>query len=150
MTIGGGAEPISSVTLFSQYLILSKHSLPIEYPTNIWQVSLQLICSDTHQIGIWFKESTRYFNSLRPRQNGHHFQTTFSNVISWMKMYEFPLRFHWSLFPRVDFNNIPALGQIMAWRRPGDKPLSEPMMVSLLTHRCATRPQWVNKIKNSP
>ena len=29
--------------------------------------------------------------------------------------------------------------------RPGDKPLSEPMMVSLLTHICVTRPQWVNK-----
>ena len=31
----------------------------------------------------------------------------------------------------------------MAWRRPGDKPLSEPMMVSLLTHICVTRPQRV-------
>ena len=31
----------------------------------------------------------------------------------------------------------------MAWRRPGDKPLSEPMMVSSLTHICVTRPQWV-------
>ena len=31
----------------------------------------------------------------------------------------------------------------MAWRRPGDKPLSEPMMVCLLTHICVTRPQWV-------
>ena len=30
-------------------------------------------------------------------------------------------------------NNILALVQIMAWRRPGDKPLSEPMMVKLLT-----------------
>ena len=29
----------------------------------------------------------------------------------------------------------------MAWRRPGDKPLSEPMMVSLLKHICVTRPQ---------
>ena len=26
-------------------------------------------------------------------------------------------------------NNIPALVQIMAWRRSGDKPLYEPMMV---------------------
>ena len=34
----------------------------------------------------------------------------------------------------------------MAWRRPGDKPLSELMMVSLLTHICATRPQWVNSV----
>ena len=31
----------------------------------------------------------------------------------------------------------------MAWRRPGDKPLSEPMMVRLLTHICVTRPQCV-------
>ena len=41
-------------------------------------------------------------------------------------------------------NNIPALFQIMAWRRPGDTPLSEPMLVSLLTHICVTQPQWVN------
>ena len=32
----------------------------------------------------------------------------------------------------------------MAWRQPGDKPLSEPMMVRLLTHICVSRPQWVN------
>ena len=31
---------------------------------------------------------------------------------------------------KVWINNIPALVQIMAWRRPGDKQLSEPMMVS--------------------
>ena len=31
----------------------------------------------------------------------------------------------------------------MAWRRPGDKPLSEPMVISLLTHICVTLPQWV-------
>ena len=32
----------------------------------------------------------------------------------------------------------------MAWCQPGDKPLSEPMMVRLPTHICITRPQWVN------
>ena len=26
-------------------------------------------------------------------------------------------------------NKIPALVQIMGWRRPGDKPLSEPMLI---------------------
>ena len=29
-------------------------------------------------------------------------------------------------------NNIPALVQIMAWHRSGDKPLSEPMVVRSL------------------
>ena len=45
--------------------------------------------------------------------------------------------------PKGQIDNIPSLFQIMAWRRPGDKPLSETMMVSLLTHICVTRPQWV-------
>ena len=67
-------------------------------------------------------------------------QTTFSSAFSWMKMFEFRLKFHWPLFLRV---NIPTLVQVMAWCRPGDKPLSEPMMVSLSTHICVTRPQWV-------
>ena len=66
-------------------------------------------------------------------------QTTFSNVFSWMKTYEFRLRFHWHSFW---IHNIPSLVQIMAWRRPGDKPLSEPMMVNLLMHRCVTWPHW--------
>ena len=30
-------------------------------------------------------------------------QRTFSNAFSWMKMFEFQLKFHWSLFPRVQF-----------------------------------------------
>ena len=51
----------------------------------------------------------------------------------------------------VRINNIPALARIMAWRRPGDKPLSEPMIVNLLTHICITRPQWVMfSYKNTP
>ena len=41
-------------------------------------------------------------------------------------------------------NNIPALVQITAWRRPGDKPLSEPMLFNLLTNICVTRSLWVN------
>ena len=37
----------------------------------------------------------------------------------------------------------------MAWRRPGDKPLSEPMMVSLPMHICVTQPQWVMDSTNT-
>ena len=46
--------------------------------------------------------------------------------------------------PKGQINNIPALVQMMAWRPPGDKPLSESMMVSLPTHICITQSQWVN------
>ena len=38
-------------------------------------------------------------------------------------------------------NNILSLVQIIACRRSGDKPLSEPIMENLLTHICVTRPR---------
>ena len=36
--------------------------------------------------------------------------------------------------PKSVINNISALASTMAWHQPGDKALSEPMLVSLLTH----------------
>ena len=45
--------------------------------------------------------------------------------------------------PKTLLRNITALVQIMAWRRPGDKPLSEPMMVRSPTHTCVPRSPWV-------
>ena len=59
-------------------------------------------------------------------------QTLFWNAFSWMKMWEFV--FSLKFVPKGSINNIPSLVQVMAWRRPGDKPLSEPTLVSLLTH----------------
>ena len=83
-------------------------------------------------------------NTLRPRQNGRHFpddifKSIFLNENVWISI-EISLKF----VPRGEINNIPALVQKIAWCRPGDKPLSEPMMVRLPTHICVTRPQWVN------
>ena len=82
-------------------------------------------------------------NPLRPRQNGRHFaddifKRIFLNENIWISL-KISLKF----VPKVPINNIPALVQIMAWRRPGAKPLSEPMMVNSLTHICVARPQWV-------
>ena len=41
--------------------------------------------------------------------------------------------------PKGPINNIPTFIKIMAWRRPGDKPLFKPMMASLPTHICVAR-----------
>ena len=60
-------------------------------------------------------------------------QTTFSIWIS--------IKISPKFVPKGPINNIRALVQIMAWRRPGDKPLSEPIVVRSLTHICVTRPQ---------
>ena len=66
------------------------------------------------------------------------FKCIFLNENGWI-----PIKISLKFVPKGPINNIPALVQIMAWRRPGDKPLSEPMMVRSLTHICVTRPQWV-------
>ena len=85
------------------------------------------------------------FNTLRPRQNGRHFaDDTFSRIFV-NKNVRISIKFSLKFVTKGPINNIPALVQIMAWRRPGDKPLSEPVMVSLLTHIYVTRPQWVNE-----
>ena len=82
-------------------------------------------------------------NSLRPRPNRRHFADDIFKCISLIENASIPIKFSLKYVPRGPINNIPALVQIMAWRRPGDKPLSEPMMDSLPTHICVTRPQWV-------
>ena len=73
-------------------------------------------------------------------------QTTFSNAFSWMKSLLIPIKISLQFVPKGPINNIPSLVQTMAWPHPGDKPLSEPMMVRLPTHVCVTRPQWVNVV----
>ena len=84
-----------------------------------------------------------YFNTLRLRQNGRHFTGDIFKCIFLKENVWIPIKISLKFVPKGPINNIPALVQIMAWRRPGDKPLYEPMMVCLLTHICVTRPQWV-------
>ena len=95
------------------------------------------------QIGI--DDITTALNTLGPRQNGRHFAYDIFKRICVNKNIWIPIKISLKFVPKGSINSIPALVQIMAWRRPGDKPLSESMMASLLTHICVTRPQWVNR-----
>ena len=113
-----------------------------------------------HIIGLLWGESTdhrmwviweammlmwHYFNTLRLRRNGRHFADGIFKYIFLNENVWIPIKISIKFVPKGPINNIPALVQIMAWRRPGNKPLSEPMMVGLTTHICVTQPQWVNK-----
>ena len=82
-------------------------------------------------------------NTLRPRQNRRYFADDIFKCISLNENVWIAINISLNFVPKGLINHIPALVQIMAWRRPGDKPLSEPMMISLPTHICVTRPQWV-------
>ena len=79
----------------------------------------------------WWRDQNLCIITLRPRPNGRRFaDDTFKRIflnqdiiISIIVSLKFG--------PMVRINNTPALVQVMARRRPGNKPLSGPMMVYL-------------------
>ena len=73
-----------------------------------------------------------------PTFRRRHFRSVFFNVNIWISI-AISLKF----VPGGQIDDILTLVQIMVWRPPGDKSLSGPMMTSILTHICVTRPQWV-------
>ena len=135
---------ITSGTLryFHCHIIYKKRSLPsdiydkIRCGSNVYSTAfLYCFMVFIHSLGV---------NTLKPRQNGRHFpddifKCIFLNGNEWIS-FKISLKF----VPMGPFNNILALVQIMAWLWPGDEPLSEPMLFSLLTHICVIWPQWVN------
>ena len=119
--------------------------------TCFWHIMACLMHRNCSQMGLTMVLACRmsFINTLRPRQDGRHFpddifKWIFLNGNVWIAI-KISLKF----VPKGSVNNIPPLVQVMAWRRPGDKPLFEPMMVNLLTHMCVTRPQWV-KVSFTP
>ena len=82
---------------------------------------------------VWYCSSMEQFKTLRLRQDGRHFpdeifKCIFLNENVWI-LFTISLK----CVRKVRINNIPSLVQIMAWRQPSDKPLSEPMC------------EWLNK-----
>ena len=115
-----------------------------------------------HQLDLWWSsqvpncmETVRMMPALEAHMLTHWgrdkmvaiSQTTFWNEFSILNENVWiTINISLKIVPMGPIDNIPALVQIMVWRRPGDKPLSEPMMVRLATNICVTRPQWVNLI----
>ena len=66
-------------------------------------------------------------------QNGCHFPDDNFKCIFLNENVQIWIKISLKCVPKGPINYIPALVLIMAWHRPGDKPLSEPTMVSLGT-----------------
>ena len=65
------------------------------------------------------------FNTLRPRQNGRHFaDDPFKRILRIFlnETLRISIKISLNFVPKGPINDIPALVQIMAWRRWGDKP----------------------------
>ena len=117
---------------------------PIDNKSEVVQVAACL--HEMMMSKIWGAIKPWSVNSLTPGQNGCHFTDDIFRCIFVNEKFCILIRISLKFVPNFPINNRPALVQVMAWHRPGDKPLSEPMMVSLLTHICITRPQWFNSL----
>ena len=90
---------------------------------------------------------------LRSKYTTYSIPITMSRIIleyiyRSIKIYQFRLRFHWTF--SLSFNQqYSRIGSDNAWRLPGLKPLSEPMMARLPTHICVNKPQWINLVQLS-
>ena len=89
--------------------------------------------------------SKSILNTLRLKQNGRHFANNIFKCISLDENVWILIKISLKFILKGPNNNIDitALVQIMAWCWQGDKPFSEPMMVSLLMRICVSQLQWV-------
>ena len=67
----------------------------------------------------WTQNMNGVFNTLRPRQNGHHLPDDILKWIFWNENVWISIKISLKFVPRSSINNILALAQIMAWCRPG-------------------------------
>ena len=72
-----------------------------------------------------YNQTHKALKTSRPRQNGRHFPDDILKCISLNETISISIKISLKFVPRGSIKNIPALVQIMAWRRSGDKPLSE-------------------------
>ena len=108
--------------------------LVIYYRTSIWTDKIssltprpwKVIDSIVHMLR-WVTMGVE-LNTLRPRQNNRYFPDDVFKCVFWSENMKISLKISLEYVPKVPVNNIPALVQVMARRRPGGKPLSEPMM----------------------
>ena len=119
----------------------------IEFRANMCRACC-LVPSTIHvRISLLYKKIIVHkINRMRPRQSCSQYIDDIPKHICWNRNVRILIKISLNFVAKCQINNIIALVQIMAWRQPGDKPMSEPMLVSLLTHICVTRP-WLAKLQ---
>ena len=110
-------ENFHILNFWSVFIINIKHKL-------IWDIIQNLF---------WILElyKTNDFNTLRPRQDRHHFADDIFTCIFFNENCCILIKFSLKYVRKGPIDNNSVLVQIMTWRQSGDKPLSEPMMINL-------------------
>ena len=86
------------------------------------------------------------YNQSAPGQNGRHFADGIFTCIFLNKNIWISIKISLKCVPKGPMNNKSALIQLMAWRRTGDMPLSEPMPTRFTAAYMRHQGSWVNKL----
>ena len=113
-------------------LLLWKHPFYLDWPSllglniseSLNKDTISMLPSNTLFDNANHTDTLLSFNISRPRPNGRHFADDTFKRIFVNENIRISIKFSLKFVPKGPINNIPALVQIMAWRRPGDKPLS--------------------------
>ena len=113
-------------TLIKFQIPVSYHCRSIHLFGSQWEITRRRvggigIVTQDHKIT---KVQKSPFLTLRPRQNGRHFADDIFNGIFFNEKVWISIMISLWFVPSGPINNMPAMGQIMAWRRWGPKPLS--------------------------
>ena len=86
-----------------------------------------------------------HFNSSLPEQDGRHFADNSFRCIFLNENDRIPIWISLKFVPTSPIDNKPALVQVMAWRRTGDKSLPEPLLTQFNdAYMRHYRGRWVN------
>ena len=140
---------VGLICQFSQWSIRLVKKIMIRYYKNWWKQQVRLsnnvnVFDPRGFVMTTFEDSNIVYSMLWQRQgvkqhNCHLINTLRSGPNGCHSPDDILKGIFLKFVPKVPIANTPALVQIMTWRQPGDKPLSEPMM-----HIGVTWSQWVN------
>ena len=120
-----GAKPIAMIPntthyqLFVQVAFHPRHCIAVANATELTHMNL----SAPHMTQYKCHPHLTHWGRGKIAAIFQTFANAFFNENIWLS-----IKILLNIVPRDPTNNIPALVQIKAWLRPGDKPLSRPMM----------------------
>ena len=136
LSFSTNCQKVDQHTESNQLIHGTKYCKDNQSQSLIWNSPVKYSCWDN---GFDTLESAdNMFNTWRPRQNGRHFEDDIFKCIFLNENVWTLIKMSLNFVPKGSINNFLSLVQIMAWHWPGDKPLSEAMMVRLTMHLCIT------------
>ena len=144
-TVYSGADQRKYLSSASLAFVRGIHRGPVNSPRKCPVTRKMFPLDDVNMrcVNITNRNETQWrVNTLKQRQDGRYFVDDVLKCIFLNENVLISIKISLKLVPKGQINNIPALVQIMAWRGPGNKPLSEPMLVFVPAHICVTRPQY--------